>query len=429
MYIYNKKYFDKIYLINFLISLIPLSLILGNLATNINIVLICFLGILIYGKNIFIIEQKLYQFLIYIFFIYLILITIINNWSFIDTNENYTINIYKSFFYLRFLIIFLLITKLIENNHFRTDFLFISCSFFVFILSTDIIIQVIFKTNLLGQKLFESGRASSFFGEELIAGGFIQKFAIFFIFYFSIKYKEKINLKLIILLLFFLFFIPLLLTLNRMPLMIFSSSLFLYFLFEKKFKELFAMFLFIIAIFFLVTKYFSNERIFIDFNKIHHEVRDIVVNSKSLFVNNTLKNKTYYPKGYIIHFNTGVQIWKKNKIFGNGLKSFRLNCSYYNNQTCNTHPHNYFIELLVDVGILGTAIIYLIFIIGVFKFFKYYFKEKDINSKLIAFTFFILIFFEFFPLRTSGSFFTTSNSTFIFLIMPIFLKIKELQKL
>ena len=168
---------------------------------------------------------------------------------------------------------------------------------------------------------------------------------------------------------------------------------------------------------------------FINLKKIQYEVSDIFKNSKSLFFENKLAKKTHYLGGYIIHFNSGVQIWKKNKIFGNGLKSFRLNCTYENNQTCNTHPHNYFIELLVDVGIIGTVIIYLIFIIGVLKFFKYYFKEEDNNSKFISFTFFILIFFEFFPLRTSGSFFTTNNSTFIFLIMPIFLKIKQLQKL
>lgn len=58
----------KINLINYLISFLPLSIILGNLILNINIILVCFFGLLIYGKKTFLIEKKNYQILIYIFF-------------------------------------------------------------------------------------------------------------------------------------------------------------------------------------------------------------------------------------------------------------------------------------------------------------------------------------------------------------------------
>ena len=45
-------YTDKnVKLINYLIALIPLSLILGNLIVNINIILICVVGIIICGKE------------------------------------------------------------------------------------------------------------------------------------------------------------------------------------------------------------------------------------------------------------------------------------------------------------------------------------------------------------------------------------------
>ena len=39
MFIYKKENFSKIKLINFLIVILPLSLIIGNLATNITIIL------------------------------------------------------------------------------------------------------------------------------------------------------------------------------------------------------------------------------------------------------------------------------------------------------------------------------------------------------------------------------------------------------
>ena len=45
-------------LINFLISLIPLTIIVGNSAVNMNIILICLLGLNIYGLKIFKLEKK-----------------------------------------------------------------------------------------------------------------------------------------------------------------------------------------------------------------------------------------------------------------------------------------------------------------------------------------------------------------------------------
>ena len=130
--------------------------------------------------------------------------------------------------------------------------------------------------------------------------------------------------------------------------------------------------------------------------------------------------------GYLVHFNSGVQIWKKNKIFGKGLKSFRLNCTYGNNQTCNTHPHNYIIELLLDVGIVGLTLIYLIFIFSVFNFFNFY--KHNSNLKLLSFPFFLIVVLEFFPLRSSGSFFTTSNATVIFFMLAVVVGLSSSKK-
>jgi len=75
----KKKLFNYNNLINILIAAIPLSLILGNLIVNINIILICILGVAIYKFNTFQINRKKYQYLIYSFFLYLILITLYQN--------------------------------------------------------------------------------------------------------------------------------------------------------------------------------------------------------------------------------------------------------------------------------------------------------------------------------------------------------------
>ena len=110
-------YTDKnVKLINYLIALIPLSLILGNLIVNINIVLICVVGILICGTETFKIKKN-YEILITFFFIYIIIVTATNNIPKFDLNPKYQENFFKSIFNLRFLLLFLVINTLIKKDN------------------------------------------------------------------------------------------------------------------------------------------------------------------------------------------------------------------------------------------------------------------------------------------------------------------------
>ena len=89
---------------------------------------------------------------------------------------------------------------------------------------------------------------------------------------------------------------------------------------------------------------------------------------------------------------------------------------------CNLHPHNYYLEMLTDLGLIGFSFLITIFFFPVFYLFlkymrsKNYFSYKD-NLKFLPFL--IIFFCEIFPIRTSGSFFTTSNATVLFLFLGI----------
>jgi len=102
MSITKKLKFNISSIINSLICLLPLGLILGNLITNFLVILIGLLGIINYKAKILVIENKTYQYLIYFFFFYLILITFINNWDFVSQNGIKKTNLIKSIFFLRF---------------------------------------------------------------------------------------------------------------------------------------------------------------------------------------------------------------------------------------------------------------------------------------------------------------------------------------
>lgn len=420
----NKYFFDKIKLINFFISLIPLTLIIGNLAINLIIIIISIIGLYIFGNKVFIIKDKTYQFLIYAFFFYLIITTFFNNWLLLDYNEIYLENFIKSLLYLRFLILFLVVNKLIERDKFDLSIFIKSCALFAFLVSIDVIFQFIFKVNILGYPIINN-KASSFFGEEHIAGSYLQKFVLFLIFYILFKIKNKNNFNYLIIFLFIIFFIPIILTGNKMPAIIYLGSLILFFLLEKKLKLILLVLFMVFFLIFSFKKIIPNNRLGSDINLIINDAKYMLTEAPRLFLNKEPTKPYSWRSGYLIHFNSGIQVYKNNILFGQGLKSFRLNCKYDKYQTCNTHPHNYLIELLVETGLVGATCIYLIFILGSINFIRKNFKNKNIYSRLISTVFFLLIFFEFFPFRTTGSFFTTYNSIFLYLILPFFLNYKN----
>ena len=58
-------------IINILFSVFPLSLILGNLVTNLNIFLLCFFALFFYNKNLVNFKTNLLDKIIIIFFLHL----------------------------------------------------------------------------------------------------------------------------------------------------------------------------------------------------------------------------------------------------------------------------------------------------------------------------------------------------------------------
>ena len=358
----------------------------------------------------------------------MIIITFINNLEYFEINYVYKTHFLKSIYFLRFLIFFLVINKLAEKNMLNLKYFFYSATFFVFLLSIDILIQVFSGKNLLGYKI-TANRPSGFFGDEHIAGGYLQKFVFFLIFLLIVKLRDNFKRYTAFSLLSFIFLVPIILTGNRMPLLIYCGSCLIFLIFEKRFKEIILFSLMCIFVTSLILKFQLVNHLNVQLTNLYTDTRTIILHGPKLFYfKNYAHEDINFRSGYLIHFNSGVQIWKKNKIFGNGLKSLPVNCKYRNNQTCNSHPHNYFIEILTDTGIVGLLLIYTVFFIGLLKFLKFYFLNNNHKTKYFFFPFFVIIFFEFFPLRSSGSFFTTSNSVIIFFMLAVFLNFQQIKK-
>ena len=133
---------------------------------------------------------------------------------------------------------------------------------------------------------------------------------------------------------------------------------------------------------------------------------------------------------YLKEFKTGFMTWRVNKFFGGGVKSFIINCARANIPNCVNHPHNYFLEILSELGIFGFMIFIILFLIIICKtFVKKYFTKVKFKESLIIVPFIFLFLAEIFPLKNTGSFFSTFNATYFFLIMSILIGLVKKQNL
>ena len=417
--------------IHFLIALFPLSYIAGNLIINLNVLLVVVTTLIIFKKKVFFINYNIIDKLIFFAFAIIVISGIINTFQIYLVNENSIQSskiLIKSFLHLRYLLFYLILRFLVEKNIFNFRIFFISsftCSLFV---SIDLIYQFIFGVDILGFKPdLNNIKLSGPFGDELIAGSYLQKFgflSFFFIpLFLNIKYKKLVNLYLILLFLLILF--SLIITGNRMPFILFVFIMFSVFILEKKTRKYFISLSTITILVFLttykyntVTKYYFNN-----FFKTAIEIKDSTFN----FIFKDLSNEElklfnkdpqlFIPNTYVKEFYSGVATWKQNKIIGGGVDSFYVNCKKSLND-CASHPHNYYLEILSETGIVGLIIFLLIFGRVFFDtFYLKYFKNTQFNNLIIPFMFLFLA--EIFPIKTSGSFFTTSNASFIFFILAI----------
>ena len=84
------------------------------------------------------------------------------------------------------------------------------------------------------------------------------------------------------------------------------------------------------------------------------------------------------------------------------------------------HPHNYYLEILTETGVIGFILIITIFLIILFmSFYKKYISKTSFKENNLIVPFIFLFIAEIFPIKSTGSFFTTGNTTYLFLIMAI----------
>jgi len=494
MLIAEKKFgFNFVLLTNLVFGFFPISFIIGNAIVNINVVLFCLLGIFHLRSKIF--EVK-FNFPIKIIFLFFCVILFSTSLSFIKSlyfgtyeYEN-LIRLIKSIVFFRFFLMLLIVYLLCKFDILNLKYFFLSSAFSVILVSLDIIFQHFFGFNIVGLNKPSALHSSGFFGEEYIAGGFIQNFSFFSLLFVAFIFKNKNYIKFsLTTITICILGLGILFSGNRMPMILFVFGLILVFLLKNELRKIILTGL--IVLFILFKFIFSyNEAIKYNYISLHGNTIGQAISIKNkLFNKNEIEAESKISSEKIqklekLHFLsnsshvrllvTAFDIWSRNKIFGNGIKSFRTDCIklFANNpeeytisdytgdnagsirglviapfytlysfsdgsrtvdyvvqkrRLCSNHPHNYYLQILTETGIVGflsISIIGFLFIFFVFKNFKFL-KGSNIENFLIL-SCVISLFLAMFPLRTSGSLFSTQNITYIILISSILLSYKKI---
>tara|TARA_B100001057_G_scaffold391074_1_gene399197 strand:+ start:806 stop:2134 length:1329 start_codon:yes stop_codon:yes gene_type:complete len=424
MYLLTKASFKRNDFLNFLIALFPLSFIAGNMIININLVLVIISSIFLFKKDLFKIELFFLDKMIFSFFLVVILTGIINDYYFYTKEmawRGYFTTFITSIFFLKYLFLYIVLRFLVEKEIVNLKLFFIfSCVATLFV-SLDIVFQFLNGKDIFG---FEGrGRKlSGPFGDELIAGGFIQRFFLFSFFVIPLFFKNsnvyKYN-KYLIFVIFLIFFLGIVLSGNRMPFMIFTIMIFFLLIVEKQTRKFLLPFL----IFFFISFYtLFKSNIVVKNNFLNFF--DQIYRTTNLVINKDFFNKN--SPQYLKEFSTFYETWLMNKYIGGGIKNFRYYCHERPNIdrnvkfVCNMHPHNYYLEILTETGILGFIIISFVFFNILFLSFKkkYSLIPGSYDVKILI-PFVFLFIGEIFPIKSTGSFFTTGNTTYLFLIIGL----------
>ena len=388
-------------IINLLICFLPISVILGNLVLNLNtsLLIVFFVYDIFKNKNtkLLLIQNKS--------LLSLILIFVLLNVSF---STNWQISLRGNLGLLKHLFLYFALVYFFFKDEKNFRILINTFVFAIVFVLIDSYIQFFFDKDLFGYPITDNHgrRLSGPFGNEYIVGGFILKTI------FLTKKNElfKKNLNWIIYL--FISFILVILASQRMPTLIFSISLFILFFIDKNIRIKLKLIIFSTTLICLLAIFTLNP-------KVKNHYVDRTFEQTGLLKDDNKKN--FWDSQWGAHFLTANEIYKDNIIFGSGIKTFRLECSKEeyskidsakSDSRCSTHPHNIYFEIISETGSLGILFFLLLFIFFI-KDTKLFSRENLTKNPEIP----VLLFIYFWPIQSTGSFFSTWNGFFYPLII------------
>ena len=399
------------FLVEKLLILFPVSLIFFPLFSEVIILFLILFCLFDIKKNI------LFDYLKDPIIIFLILFWVYLNINYLINFEN-SPSLLRTIFFGRFILLILSIIYFINYQKINLNKIINFWLILIIIICCDLLVQFYFGKNIFGYQSIQIeniNRLGGFLNDELKIANFIFHFGFLVFAHNYAKEKQYQSTNFYNLFYLLLILVCIFITGERSNFLttLIFVILFLFFTDNKKFYISSVSF-FIIS-FLIIINYFHKDL----------TSRMLFNIAKNIDILKIEENKSFLNKNshHFAHYSTAYQIFERNKLFGVGIKNFRNFCDKdefnkdiykgWEDRKCATHPHNFYFEILSELGLVGLILIAIFFIIMFMKVFKMILKTKD---KFLIINFLIVLVY-FVPFMPKGSFFTTWNAMiFWFLI-------------
>ena len=388
------NYLKKISYTNFLIALIIPLLISGPFFSDLLVSLSSiFFLFYVYKNKEFSYFTQTPLIIFFAFCIYCIFVSIF-------VASNILMSFESSLFYFRIGLFSCLIWHLIEQDKKILNYFYYALVICFLALIIDGFIQFFTGTNIEGLTRWEN-RVSSFFGDELIMGSYLSRLFPLLIALFIAKEKKKLEIYFM-----FLFFILvsglIFISGERASFAFLTLSTLFILLLTKNFLKFRLSFIFASVILILMLSLANpafKHRVFVE----PFEISGLKKNEDQ---------KYFFTAYHDSLIRTSFNMFKDKPLIGHGPKMFRVICKEEKYAVgilpCMTHPHNFYVQLLAETGIIGFSFLFSVFVYVLYCAYRQ-FKSMFLRQKRYLSDYQVCllagILITVWPLTTNGNFF------------------------
>ena len=330
---------------NFFVTLIVPLLIWGPFFPDL-IVSLSSLIFLIYTlkKKNFNYFNKKVVIIFFVFCLYCILVSIF-------FAKNKILSFESSLFYFRIGVFACLIWYLIEQDKKILSYFYYTLLICFSFLAFDGYFQFFFGFNIIGLPVI-SDRVSSFFGDELIMGSYLSRlFPLLFALFLLKKKSSKFEVYYIGVL-FILIDVLIYIAGERASFFFLNLSTLFIIFFIKKYQT-FRLLTFICSLVLIAGLTFAYDKFY---------NRMIFDTAKGMGFLEESQKKNIFTESHESLIKTAYNMFLDKPIFGHGPKMFRVICKdekyAVGIKSCDNHPHNFYIQLLAETGIIGFSFLF-----------------------------------------------------------------------
>lgn len=420
----------------YLIGILPLGLIAGPLIAELILffIFIFFSVFLFKEKNLELFNNKIFKIFL-IFWSYIVIL------SFFATD--FYASFKSSFFYLRFGLYTIAIVYFLKSYHKSLELIYIIYKLTLIFVIFDSAFQIFYGKDFfrLTTNSIDLARISGPFGDSFILGSFLQKILPVYIYLILKNYNKNKKILIFDYLILIFVFVLIYRSGDRSALGLISFFSILFFIINKTFrKNMINIFGFATLISFLFT--LQNPKIFErNFTQTINQFKGkYYENFLEKDLNETNLNFMIFSFHHQTHYSTALRMFIDKPIFGHGLKMFRYECENYSYKPtkndlkkyknlkksygCTTHPHNTYIQLLSESGLIGFMFIFILLCYLLKKISILLIKKE--KSYIPESALLIGIFINLWPIIPTGSFF--NNWISIIYYIPISYYIYDINK-